>query len=267
MIQNVSTCRQGAASHCLLGKVRSSTSNSFPVVLVVTVMASKLHGCPSQDHLSHVSLRIRRCCSKMQLSRLWMARVTRSRNDSLEAEDAWGWGWHTSKFFWHHKRAGGGWCKSQHIETILVVKSMFGKSAFWAAVFWKQGCRGCARLAWWAWQAQHHGQTWRIKKWWASGCGWLKQQPMKMSWGAFIDSERAGVAVLLKCEVAGSHYTFQMPSPILKKEGVQPTKPFLLFWRSDGRHLDSVQHEAVFRVGFSSTSEKMLTAVRWVQCS
>ena len=68
--------------------------------------------------------------------------------------------------------------------------------------------------------------------------------------------------MLLKCEVAGSHYTFQMPLPILKKEGVQPTKPFLLFWRSDGRHLNSVQHETVFRVGFSSTSEKMLPAVR-----
>ena len=78
----------------------------------------------------------------------------------------------------------------------------------------------------------------------------------------FIDSEPAGVYVLLKCEVAGSHYTFQMPLPLLKKDGVQPTKPFLFLRPADGKHLNSVQHEPVSRVAFSSTAEKMLTADR-----
>ena len=76
----------------------------------------------------------------------------------------------------------------------------------------------------------------------------------------FIDPEPAGVSVLLKCEVAGSHYTFQMPLPLLKKEGVQPTKPFLFLRPADGKHLNSVQHEAVICAAFSST--EMLTANR-----
>ena len=39
---SISTCCQGAASHLLLRKVRSSTSNSFPVVLVLTLIAQAL---------------------------------------------------------------------------------------------------------------------------------------------------------------------------------------------------------------------------------
>ena len=155
-----------------------------------------------------------------------------------------------------HKRAGGWCCKSQRRETILVpnacLESQHSEQLF--------GSKVAEVVPGWP---DDHGRPSTMgppggpRNGRQADVGAWNRRPWSWAEGLLIS---AGVAQVRGCRQ--SLHDLHVSDALAYFEGRFPTHKAI-----SCRHLNSVQHEAVFLGACRPTAEKMLTADRWVQCS